>query len=314
MGKNTLLAMGGGGLSAAASLALVLGTPGGVLLAYVTPLPLLLVGLGLGTNAAALAASVGLIVVTLAGGVTAAGIYGGMHALPSWLLVHQVLSRQPPPAADPTESWQPIGHVVATLAAIAALVAVATALAAADDEGVEAAIRSLLLGVTAVAAPDLEEERRALLVSSLAPVFLGFSALNWQLMILVNAAVAQTALHRRGRALRPTPRWSRLSLPDWLSWMLVAAAAVALVADGDAGYVARNTVIALCGPFFLAGLAIVHRRIRTLRTGRLVLFVFYALLLMFFAVVAAAVAGLGMLSQWSRSTDVAAPADVEKRE
>lgn len=303
MGKNTLLAVGGGGLSAAASLMALLGSPLGVVAAYIAPLPILLVGLALGSNAAGIAASAGLVVVAVVGGGVAAGVYSGMHALPSWLVVHQALLRRPVlpggPGDGAGDGWYPIGLLVAVMALLGAFVSSATALAGGDGDGIEAAITSTLEGVMEVAAPGFDATQRQMLVGSLAPVFVGFSALTWLAMILLNAVAAQGILARRGAAIRPTPKWSALSLPDWLGWVLAAAAAVGLLASGDAAYLARNAALVLCAPYFLVGLALVHALARRGRSPGMLLVVFYLLLGVFFALAAAVVALIGMISAWS---------------
>ncbi len=299
MGKNTLLAVGGGGLSAAASLMALLGSPFGVVAAYVAPLPILLVGLALGSNAAGIAASAGLVVVAVVAGGVAAGVYSGMHALPSWLVVHQALLRRPVTAAGAGDGWYPIGLLVAVMTLLGAFVSSSTAVAGGDGDGIEAAITSILEGVMEIAAPGFDVEQRQMLVGSLAPVFVGFSALTWLAMILLNAVAAQTILTRRGVAIRPTPKWSALSLPDWLGWVLAAVAAIGLLASGDAGYLARNAALVLSAPYFLLGLAIVHGMAHRGRSPGLVLVLFYMLLGVFFALAAAVVALIGMISAWS---------------
>lgn len=299
MGKNTLLAVGGGGLSAVASLMALLGSPLGVAAAYVAPLPILLVGLALGSNAAGIAASAGLVVVALVGGGVAAGVYSGMHALPSWLVVHQALLRRPVSAKEAGDGWYPIGLLVAVMALLGAFVSASTAIAGGDGDGIEAAITSVLGGVMEVAAPGFDAEQRQMLVGSLAPVFVGFSALTWLAMIVLNAVAAQAILTRRGIAIRPTPKWSALSLPDWLGWLLAAAAAIGLLASGDVAYLARNAALVLSAPYFLLGLAIVHGLARRGRSPGMALVLFYMLLGVFFALAAAVVALIGMISAWS---------------
>lgn len=299
MGKNTLLAVGGGGLSAAASLMALLGSPLGVAAAYVAPLPILLVGLALGSNAAGIAASAGLVVVALVGGTVAAGVYSGMHALPSWLVVHQALLRRPVSPQGTGDGWYPIGLLVAVMALLGAFVSASTALAGGDGDGIEAAITSILGGVMEVAAPGFDAEQRQMLVGSLAPVFVGFSAVTWLAMIVLNAVAAQAILTRRGIAIRPTPKWSALSLPDWLGWVLAAAAAIGLIASGDAAYLARNCALVLSAPYFLLGLAVVHGLAHRGRSAGMVLVLFYMLLGVFFALAAAVVALIGMIAAWS---------------
>jgi hypothetical protein len=300
MGSNTWIAVGGGGLSALASLAILFGSPASVLFAYLTPLPLMLVGLSLGANAAATAGAAGLVLVVVLGGFAAGGVYGGMHALPSWLLVHQALSRRVAVDADEqSDTWYPLGRMLAILAAMAAMVAASTALAGGAEEGIEVSVRAMLAGVLDIAAPGLGGGDHEPLVDVMAPVFIGFTAVSWQVMMVANALLAQSMLARRGWNARPNPAWTRIALPDWLSWLLVAAAVAGLFAAGDAGYLGRNLAIALAAPFFFAGLAAIHVWTRGFGGSGPLLALFYLILLLFFAFAAAIVAGIGMFAQWS---------------
>ena len=320
MGKHALLAVGGGGLSAAASLAIIFGASGGFVFAYLAPLPLLLVGFGLGANSAALAASVAIVIVAAASGVVGAGVYGGMHVLPSWLVVYQALLHRAAGGRGGPEGdgWYPIGGVLATLAAVTGFAVVCTAAVAggggADSAGIEAAVRALLTNALTTALPTLDGAQRTAVVDALAPLFVGLSGASWQFMIVINAVVAETFLARRGLALRPRPRWGAVSVPDWLSWPLITAAVVALAAGGDAAYLARNLVIILALPYLLVGLAIAHHLSRALPARPLVLCALYLGLALLGAVVATLLAGLGMIWQWSGRWPVPAGALAQSTE
>src|SRR5207342_2191824 len=121
-------------------------------------------------------------------GFASAGIYGGMHVIPSWLIVQQALR----PRASSADGWQPIGNILATLTLLVAFVMAVTAVAARGDSGIEAGVRTLLSTVVALMAPALEEDQRAGLVGQLAPFFLGFSAITWLTMLVLNGVVAQS--------------------------------------------------------------------------------------------------------------------------
>ena len=133
MGKTALLAVGGGGLSGAAVLLALAGSPLGIMLVYLAPLPLLVVGLGFGSSAFGFAAAAGMAVALAFGGFTVAGLFGGMHVIPSWLIVQQALR----PSASSPDGWRPIGLILATLALFVAFVVTTTAWAGRGDEGIE---------------------------------------------------------------------------------------------------------------------------------------------------------------------------------
>ena len=293
MGKTALLAVGGGGLSGAAVLAALSGSPLGVIAVYLAPLPLLAAGLALGTSGFGIAASAGLTVALLFGGFAAAGLYGGLHVIPSWLLVQQAMRTQP----GTGDNWRPIGDVLAVLTLLIAFVTAATCWSARGDNGIEAAVQALLSTVTAMVS-DLDEPTRQALVDQVAPLFPGFAAVVWLTILIANAALAQGLLAARGLNRRPKPQWAALRLPGWFDWPLIGAAVLALVTDGDVAYIARNVVVILLAAYFLVGLAVVHDFGRRSASKGLMLAAFYALLMLFFVFAAALVAALGVAEQW----------------
>lgn len=294
--KAGVIALGGGGLSAAASVAALFGTSGGVVFAYLAPLPLLLVGLGLGSGATAIATAAGILAVAVLGGVPAAGVYGGMHAFPSWLIVHQMLMQKPAGGGATSRS---VGSVLCWLAVVGGVIATVTAVVGRGEAGIEGSVRELLAGAASMAAPNLADVDRETFVGYLAPLFIGASGVTWMLMLVVNAVLAQAFLARRGWNLRPTPNWSALTLPEWMSWPLVGTAVVALVSSGDMEYLAHNLVLIFAAPYFFLGLAVVHSLARLTPRKGFVLTAFYVTLGLFLAFAGAAVVGLGVIEQWA---------------
>ena len=294
MGNTALLAVGGGGLSGAAVLAALAGSPIGVVLFYFAPLPLLFVGLGLGSSAFGFAAATGIAVAIAFGGFAGAGLYGGMHVIPSWLIVQQALRRR----ASSPDGWQPIGRVLAALTLLIAFVVASTTWVARGEQGIEGELRQLLPAVGRIAAPGLGEADQQALAEQLTPLFLGFSAITWLVMLIVNTGLAQSLLAARGWNRRPSTRWSRLRLPGWFDWVLVGTAATALVTGGDASFLARNILMILLTPYFFVGLAVTHVIVRRAPMPGLVLAAFYVILLVFFLIAAGIVAAVGVVEQW----------------
>jgi hypothetical protein len=294
--KAGVIALGGGGLSAAASVAALFGASGGVVFAYLAPLPLLLVGLGLGSGATAIATATGILAVAVLGGVPAAGVYGGMHAFPSWLIVHQMLSQKP---AGGVPSSRSVGSILCWLAVVGGVIATVTAVVGRGEAGIEGSVRDLLAGAASMAAPDLADVDRDTFVGYMAPLFIGVSGITWMLMLVVNGVLAQAVLARRGWNLVPTPKWSELTLPEWMTWPLVGTAVVALVSSGDMEYLAHNLVLIFAAPYFFLGLAVVHSLAQLAPRRGFVLTAFYVTLGLFLAFAGAAVVGLGVIEQWA---------------
>lgn len=310
--RDALIAAGGGAISACVAMLAVSGYSGGAILAYLAPLPLLLVGLGLGGALLPVAAASGIAVFAAIGGVSAAGVYGALHALPSWLIVRIALARKAD-GPDGRIEWFPPGAVLCWLATFAAVMVLVGALSVWGE--IESSVRQVLGDALAAAAPTVEETDRADLVAQIAPFFLGGMGVVWVTMMVINGLLAQSWLARRGWNVRPTPVWSALSLPGWISWALVGAALIGLIADGDLRYLGRNLVLVFLVPYFFVGLAVVHGFARGMPAPGLLLAGFYVILGFAFPGMGAAVAALGVIEEWvgvRRASPVAPPGQRNK--
>jgi hypothetical protein len=294
MSRSMLIAVGGGGVSAIASLAGQFGMPGAVLVACLAPLPLMAVGLALGPKAAAVAAASGIVFALAVAGLAAATVYASLHALPAALVVERALARGSWAGNDGARA---AGVALASLAVFVAALAGAIAVVGGGG-GIETAVRGFLDQGVALTMSGLPADARERFVATAAPMFLGLTGVSWQLLIAMNAIAAQRLVSRRGRAVRPTPEWSKLTVPDWFAWPLVGAAAISLVTGGDAQYLARNAAMILAVPYFFLGLTVVHALARRSAVKGLLLGVFYVVLVLFTLVAGAIVAGLGMIEQW----------------
>lgn len=301
MSKQTLIALGLGGLSASVSLAFITGWPGGVLLVYLAPLPLYLAGLGGGISAATIAGATGILTAGLLGGAMAAGIYGLLHALPAWLVVGQTLLKRN--AAGGAAAWYPAGHVLCALATLGGALLLMAALASwgAGTTLASAIANGLERGIAAFM-PELSQEHRREFVAFLSPMFAGGLGTSWMIMTVLNAAAAQGVLVRIGRNLRPSPRFAALALPGWYGWLLAAAAAAgllgALLGHGEMTYIGRNLAMILAVPYFFLGLAVVHAAVRRISFPATALAFFYFVMIVS-GWVALIVAGLGMCEDWA---------------
>ncbi len=306
MSKDMLIALGGGGLSAAASMTFLMGSPAMVFV-YLAPLPLLLVGLGLGAKAGVVAGVTGLMIAGLTGGATTAGLYGLLNALPAALVVRQALMQRPTGAAGSVQ-WYPVGSILGWLTVLGAAIFLTAVLAshAVGEAGIEGSVSTYLDRAFTIMAPALGETERATAVARFTPLFPGFVVASWLVMTAVNGALAQTVLVRMGRGLRPRTALADLKLPEWISLLLVASATVALLGSllgpGEVQYIGRNLVIILVVPFFFLGLAVIHALVRhavPMATMMAVFyFVFYGLLLFTGWAAMMVVAGIGFIEQW----------------
>jgi len=298
MSRDKLIAVGCGGLSAVASLSLIAGSPGALLMVYLAPLPLLLAGLGMGASAAVLAGGAGMVLTVLLGGVMAAALYGLIHALPAWLVVRQALSKLQPAAAGTGGKWYPAGSILSWLTLLGAAVFLLAGVSGlGGGAGIEAAVSSLLDSIFAALVPTLGEADRGILVAAMAPVFPWVTTASWVLMMVLNVILAQGILVRLKKNLRPSPALADLELPDWMSWLLVASAAVALMGTGNIEYIGRNLAMIMAIPFFFLGLAVVHGLSRKVTFPGVLLASFYSILIIS-QWAKLVVAGVGVIEQW----------------
>ena len=300
MTRALLMFIGGGVLSALLYLSVVTGGMGALILAYLAPLPLLMVGLGAGLRSFAIAATAAVAVVGLFGG----PLFGLTYAMANGVLV-AVIVRQALLARSGTDGgleWYPPGLllVVLTGMGLAGLLA-ASLLTLGDPGGLEGGVRQFLVmafGDAAAGTGDAESGV-AQVIDSFAQVFPGMVVVSWLTMAIVNAALAQGVLMRFGRNLRPAMRVAEVELPHWTPMLLAVAGILVLVGgDGQLSYLALNVAIVLLVPFFFAGLAVVHAFASRRQARTLLLLVFY-----FFLLVSgwpiALVIGLGVIEQWA---------------
>ena len=284
-----------------------------MLVACLAPLPVLAVGLALGPKAAAIAAVSGILLSLALAGLAAASVYAGLHALPAALVVDRALAgKAAGPGAGARAAGTAPGKALASLAVFVAMLAGTIAFVGRGEAGVEAAVAAFLQSGLAAAVGGLPAEAGQRFIETAAPMFVGLSGVSWQLVIVANGVLAQRIVSRRGRAIRQTPAWSALELPDWLAWPLVGAAAISLVTSGDAQYLARNSAMILSVPYFFLGLTVVHALARRSAAKGLLLTVFYVVLVVFTLIVGAIVAGLGMIEQWAGLRDRVATTPVRK--
>ena len=295
MSRHLFIALGGIA-SAVLSIAFATGKPSMIMLANLAPLPLFLVGLGYGAKAGFLAGAVGLTLSAGMGGLVAAGMYGLVHALPSGLAFRQALLQRTDDKGQAT--WYPLGAVLCWLAAFAGALLVVVALVRYEQgEGLRQSVSSYLEMVLRVVWPVLAETDRNEILAEMVPFFPGAAAVMWLAVVVGNGLLALAILTRSGRNVRPGPTARDMVLPDWVSWLMVAAAVVSLLGSGDVEYIGRNLVMIMAVPFFILGTAVVHGLARRVRARQPLLVVFYVVLFMS-GWARMAVVGLGLIEQW----------------
>ncbi len=259
------------------------------LLNVLAQLPLFASGLSSGPVAAGGGALLGTVLLLAVGGVLPAAMFLGFMGLP--VAVVSALATGGPP--DERPDGRRLGGMLAAVAGLGTAAFLAFAAWAATGDGVAATVRSFRATVELV--PAGSDERRKAMVEAQAAYLPAFMLGLWTLLVAINGALGQAAVTRLGRALRATPPYSAVRLPDAYDWAPVAAMAVALAAGGDLGYTARNAALVLLVPHFLQGLAVAHVWARRLPSPGAILGVFYVTVLLLSVLGLAAVTVLGFI-------------------
>ena len=329
--KHVLIAIIAGLVSAMLSLAFLSGSAVSVFfLVYLVPLPILLVGLGLGHRAALISAGAGTLIsfgLGLAGG----AMFALLHGLPSWAISFLALSKSDPAIAkngidvaeelpgreadvpglpvrprsydagyvkaepNPDKGWLPAGNIIVWIAIVACVYMVGASLLTGGD--LKGAVVEYISGLFEIIAPNQDAKVRLDATKVLADFFPGMVGAFWVLMLGVNSIFAQGLLVKGRKNLRPSPRIKELTLPDWPSWALVGSALLALLGPGEVGYLGRNLFVVVAMPYFFLGLAVVHVLASSLRFPGVLLGLIYVVTLAtgWFALV---IGAIGIIEQW----------------
>lgn len=291
-------------ISAILFLSLAKGFAAGMLLSYLAPLPVMMVGLHLGNRAALAGVLAAMAAVALVAGGYALLPYGVVVMLPSLVVVHRALLWRTD--ADGNVEWYPPGLVLGWLTGIGLALIMIGALLVPDrpdgagSGGLQAWVADTIGQTLDLLAPTLTSGQRKAAQDWWVPFFPAMVAGSWLTMAVVNAVAAQGFLVRLGRNRRPTPTYRELELPGWLGVVLAAATATGAVAEGDLGYVARSAVVVTLMPFGLLGLATVHGWARGRPYARLILAGVYGGLFLASAWALIPVAGLGLVRFMTR--------------
>lgn len=291
MSRDLAIITGAGVLSGLLYALIATGSPGALILAFLSPLPLFLVGFAFGAWSATLACAIAVLAAAIASLWVA--VLALANALPiAWLIRQALISRIAPSGRQ----WYPPGLLVTWLAGFAAIYFLVTVVAFAGAEGGLHGEIGRLLSVTLGRLTPMSGDIPAEAVVAWAAAVPASAAGWWMIMITVNGLLAQGALSHFNRNLRPTPALVEFNLA--LPLMVVAGASLLLALLPNAvGFAARTLAVIFLVPYFFLGLATVHTFAVSWPARQLFLFLFYLLLLLLGWPVIA-VAGLGIIEYW----------------
>lgn len=262
-----------GAAAASLYLSVLLGSPGALILVYLTQLPLFAAGLWLGAGAAMIAGATACVALLAVADILAAVLFAALNAVPVILVVRQALLARR--AESGALVWYPIGQLLALLTGLALIGMTAALLALGGPEGLKAELRDIV----GHALDRLAEDgiaNRDVIVATIAAIMPGVLAASWMVMTIANGCLAQGVLARFKVAWRPSADLVTLAVPQWMV-ILLGVASAASVFGGAARFIGINTMIALFVPFCLAGLAVLHAAVRRLSHPAPALVMFYVM-------------------------------------
>ena len=281
-------------LAALLFLSLVQSVAHAAILGFLSSLPLMVAALGIGTGAAALAGLVGAVACGAVAGVPFGVSFVGIGALPAILIANRALRWTQGP--DGQVVWYSAGRALAwlTLALTGVLLLWVWALPI-HEGGVRGWLDEFLSQALDMLGDQVEPQERLEITKMLSATLPAIIAGVWMLMAAVNAMIAQAILTWSGQAVRPSPDYLGLELPDWLVLLPVGAGLVWAVTSGSVAYVAANVVMIGLMPYSALGVALVHKWLKTRQQGVAFGFLaFYGVLMVFsiWALIPLAMVGL----------------------
>lgn len=254
-----------------------------VILMIFTPLPLIALGLGSGMTAALLCGAVFFVLTALLSGFGPAISGGLVFVVPALWLVH--LATQTYEKEDGTRAFYPADRLFYWTLGMAALATIVFFAAQSGSPG----------GLPGVLSRSLAEDRELLEVMSsftgapihenqLAVMGLTFVIITptfWAATMTVCLILAQFFNQRYRLNLRPTPEYSRFTLPSSFEIIVALGILLSFILSGWPSALVSALLGLLLFAFFLLGLATIHVVSRRSQQRSLLLALVYFLIFLF---------------------------------
>ena len=291
----SLLAVGiGAGLVSALLFAVVVtGSPIGLALSFVAPLPIFIAALGWQHRAGLVAAAAGSLVVALTFRFNAGIAFALGWGLPAWWIAYlSLLGRA---RADGALEWYPLGRLLLWVAGTGALVAFigVVALGGGDYDAYRGAVRRALDSIFSRPAPSGGAVPQGDMLDGFVASLPFFVASSFTMVLALNLWLAARAVSISGRLPRPWPFIPHTVMPRSALALLGVSVAAGFL-PGFPGALGLGLAGALFIAFALQGLALAHdaSRGRPNRTALLAALYVFALFLSQIALPLLAVTGI----------------------
>ena len=225
----------------------------GIILANLSALPLFLAGLSLGKKSSVLAGTSSILTVIFMSNPLIGGFFSISIAIPFWLIISYALNYS---GADMRQKvWCPAGKCLAPVILYSScLVSLILIFYSFGHPNINEMVGNTLKTLLAANMKLINTESFNLLVS----IFPGMVAAIWIVMLTVNCVLAQKILIKYQLAMRPTPIYKNLTVPEWVYWSFILAFLVSFISNDNIEYIGQNLTVIFAVPFLYAGLGCIH--------------------------------------------------------
>jgi hypothetical protein len=262
MMQIVLIGIGAGAAAALLFASLASGSLFALILFYLSPLPILIAGMGWNYLAALVAALFGTASLALALDGYFALAFLISIGLPAWWLAYLALLARPVGSAPrQTLEWYPAGRIVLTAALVSAITVSVIAIATfgTDIDSFQAQMRTAvetMLGLRSGAGSELEPEK-FVKVEALVKLIPAIVVSALTVVLLINTWLAAKIVKVSGQLHRPWPDLPAITFPKTAP-LLLAAALAGIFVPGLPAIVADVFAAALMMAFAVLGLAVLH--------------------------------------------------------
>jgi hypothetical protein len=254
------IALAAGLASALMFASITSGAPISLLLIYLAPLPLMVVGLVWGPIGAAAGGIAATAIIASLFGLPYCGAFAIVNALPAWWLAHLVLLARPARhdaiATKPDDAleWYPTGRILLWIVAFATIITAATLLTMGTDAAtIQSTIRKGWGDLVEASGLTLNDSTLDALVT-IAPIGAEMAAVA---MLTLNLWLAARIAATSGRLRRPWPDLKKTALPTLTIAALLAAVAGCFL-GGLPAILAQVATAGLSIAYAVAGFAVLH--------------------------------------------------------
>lgn len=225
----------------------------GIILANFSALPLFLAGLSLGKKSSIIAGTSSILTVIFMSNPLVGGFFSISIAIPYWLIIRYALKYSG--AGGGEKFWHPTGKCLAPVILYAScLISLILIFYSYGHQNINEMVGNTLKTLLAANIKLINTESFNLLTS----IFPGMVAAIWIVMLTVNCVLAQKILIKYQVAIRPTPIYKNLTVPEWIYWSFILSFLVSFISNENIEYIGQNLTVIFAVPFLYAGLGCIH--------------------------------------------------------